>query len=125
MRPMGLLLATVFAGSVLALPEAGLAQCFDVAVTVAQTKPNGRPWDTEGGAYAPDIEIKLEERTFPLCKDAFSCQAPGFRASSRMVGVTVTDKDAQNDDVIGNGVCALNRGDCQVGQAYLRATPCR
>ena len=99
--------------------------CLAIAVTVDQTKPDGRTWDIAGKWVKPDILVsELTTGVEGKCKDTFTCSIQAWPDSGTF-DLTIIDDDFDKDDPIGQGSCAaVAGGQCRLGAANIRLSTC-
>ena len=115
-------LATLF----LVASQASFGACFDVSVSINETKPDNSTWDGNGGL--PDLKAcftdewgyrcKVKEKKEPYCKDTLSCDLGVIYFIGSSTEIELTDIDVNNDDPIGSKSCNVGE-QCNLGNATV------
>ena len=104
----------VFTSNLLAAAQ---LQEYVATIEVSPVKPDGKSWDTGGGA--PDIRLQLADTDYTTadCRDRYRCEVRFVSRVSEWY-LEVYDQDLSTDDLIGKGRCRL--GDtCELDQAMV------
>lgn len=106
------------------------AGCLKLSVRVARTDYLGRTWDVEEGVGpAPDVIVEESASGFrsSVCQDSYTCTFK-LQRKSPILKLRFLDNDphvkTRGPELIGSGQCPARTGECNVGKANVRISPC-
>ena len=106
------------------------AGCLKLSVRVARTDYLGRTWDVEEGVGpAPDVIVEESGSGFrsSVCQDSYTCTFK-LQRKSPILKLRFLDNDphvkTRGPELIGSGQCPARAGECNVGKANVKISPC-
>ncbi len=104
--------------------------CLKLSVRIAKTDYLGRTWDVEEGVGpAPDVIVEESGSGFrsSVCQDSYTCTFK-LQRRSPVLKLRLLDNDPhvkkRGPELIGSGQCPARSGECNVGKANVRISPC-